>query len=108
MKMLSWEAPLQQQLQQLRAQEAAHLVKMARIRGCNMAFFFFISPLVAFVTFAVYRWAQGGVHAGVRVCVHVCVCGGAMVLFPVLTYVSRLGVLAARAHVACGGGKWVC
>jgi hypothetical protein len=40
-------------LRKIRAQEAGHAVKMARIRACNMALYFAIMPIVSFITFAV-------------------------------------------------------
>ena len=40
-------------LRGIRAQEARHAIKMARIRACNMALFFAIMPVVSFITFAV-------------------------------------------------------
>ena len=39
-------------LKGIRSQEASHAVKMARIRACNMALFFFIMPVSSFVLFA--------------------------------------------------------
>ncbi len=39
-------------LKAIRAEEASHAVKMARIRACNMALFFFIMPVSSFVLFA--------------------------------------------------------
>lgn len=39
-------------LKGIRAKEAGHAVKMARIRACNMALFFFIMPVSSFVLFA--------------------------------------------------------
>lgn len=40
-------------LKKIRSQEAYHAIKMARIRACNMAMFFFIMPVSSFITFAV-------------------------------------------------------
>ena len=42
-------------LKRLRANEAGHAVKMARIRACNMALFFFSMPVSSFVLFATVR-----------------------------------------------------
>lgn len=42
-------------LKDIRAKEARHAVKMARIRACNMALFFFIMPVSSFVLFATVR-----------------------------------------------------
>ncbi len=39
-------------LKGIRSEEASHAVKMARIRACNMALFFFIMPVSSFVLFA--------------------------------------------------------
>ncbi len=39
-------------LKGIRSKEAFHAVKMARIRACNMAMFFFIMPVSSFITFA--------------------------------------------------------
>ena len=39
-------------LKAIRSSEAFHAVKMARIRACNMAMFFFIMPVSSFITFA--------------------------------------------------------
>ena len=44
-------------LKLLRANEAGHAVKMARIRACNMALFFFSMPVSSFVLFATVRVA---------------------------------------------------
>ena len=46
-------------LRGIRAQEARHAIKMARIRACNMALFFAIMPVVSFITFAVVRPISG-------------------------------------------------
>ena len=43
------------QLAGIRAAEAGHGVKMARIRACNMAMMFFIMPVSSFIIFAVVR-----------------------------------------------------
>ena len=43
------------QLAGIRAAEASHAVKMARIRACNMAMMFFIMPVSSFIIFAVVR-----------------------------------------------------
>ena len=48
-----WEPALCGSLKDIRNQEAAHAVKMARIRAANMALFFFIMPVSSFITFAV-------------------------------------------------------
>lgn len=42
-------------LKAIRSSEALHAVKMARIRACNMAMFFFIMPVSSFITFAAVR-----------------------------------------------------
>ena len=44
-------------LKRLRGNEAGHAVKMARIRACNMALFFFSMPVSSFVLFATVRTA---------------------------------------------------
>ncbi|KAL6765994.1 hypothetical protein V8C86DRAFT_2453065 [Haematococcus lacustris] len=59
MKMLSWEQPLASTLARIRAQEAACIRQMARIRAVNMAMQFAITPIVSFATFAVYRALHG-------------------------------------------------
>lgn len=41
-------------------QEAEDVRRMARIRACNMAAQFAINPVVAFATFAVYRYELSG------------------------------------------------
>ncbi len=46
---------MQAQLASIRAAEAGHAVKMARIRACNMATMFFIMPVSSFIVFAVVR-----------------------------------------------------
>jgi ACR3 family arsenite efflux pump ArsB len=56
MKMLSWELPFVKVLSGIRRQEAQQVRKMARIRAVNMALNFAITPIVAFSTFAVYRY----------------------------------------------------
>ncbi len=43
------------QLAGIRAAEASHAVKMARIRACNMAMMFFIMPVSSVIIFAVVR-----------------------------------------------------
>ncbi|BDA43779.1 probable cystic fibrosis transmembrane conductance regulator [Coccomyxa sp. Obi] len=51
-KMLGWEDAMCASLKGIRSNEALHAVKMARIRACNMAMFFFIMPVSSFITFA--------------------------------------------------------
>lgn len=55
MKMLGWEDPLAKSIQAIRVREAHYQRRMARIRACNMALQFCITPIVSFATFAVYR-----------------------------------------------------
>lgn len=50
-----WEDAMGKALKGIRAKEASHAVKMARIRACNMALFFFIMPVSSFVLFATAR-----------------------------------------------------
>ena len=52
-----WEDAMAKALKRLRANEAGHAVKMARIRACNMALFFFSMPVSSFVLFATVRVA---------------------------------------------------
>ncbi len=65
-----WERAMLEALRKIRAQEAGHAVKMARIRACNMALYFAIMPIVSFITFAVVpprRWRRGAcAHADRR------------------------------------------
>lgn len=50
-----WEDAMCRALKVIRSGEAFHAVKMARIRACNMAMFFFIMPVSSFITFAAVR-----------------------------------------------------
>ncbi|GLC33196.1 hypothetical protein PLESTB_000360400 [Pleodorina starrii] len=59
MKMLSWEDPFADALRAIRARETYFSRRMQRIRGVNFAMQFCITPIVAFVTFAVYRARNG-------------------------------------------------
>ena len=40
-------------LRGIRAKETSYAIQMARIRACNMALYFFITPLVSFIVFTV-------------------------------------------------------
>lgn len=55
MKMLGWEDPFAAALRRIRARETHYSRRMARIRALNFALQFCITPIVAFVTFAVYK-----------------------------------------------------
>lgn len=55
MKMLSWEAPFTSSINSIRAQEASFVGRMLQIRGLNLTLQFCMTPVVAFVTFSVYR-----------------------------------------------------
>ena len=46
---------MRKELKDIRAKEASHAIKMAHIRACNMALFFFIMPVSSFVLFATVR-----------------------------------------------------
>ncbi len=59
MKMLGWEDPFADALRNIRRRETHYSRRMARIRGVNFAMQFAITPIVAFVTFAVYRARSG-------------------------------------------------
>ena len=52
-----WEDSMATARKRLRDNEAGHAVKMARIRACNMALFFFSMPVSSFVLFATVRTA---------------------------------------------------
>jgi hypothetical protein len=54
--MTGWEDAMGSALKDIRSREAHHAIKMARIRACNMAMFFFIMPVSSFITFAVVRF----------------------------------------------------
>jgi ABC-type multidrug transport system fused ATPase/permease subunit len=60
MKFLSWEAPVYERLTAIRQQENLPQFKTARIRACNTALQFLVTPLVSFATFGTFR-ARGGV-----------------------------------------------
>ncbi|KAG2425890.1 hypothetical protein HYH02_014893 [Chlamydomonas schloesseri] len=59
MKMLSWEDPFTSALRSIRGRETAYSRRMQRIRAVNFGMQFCITPIVSFVTFAVYRARNG-------------------------------------------------
>ncbi|GIL44672.1 hypothetical protein Vafri_2198, partial [Volvox africanus] len=62
MKMLGWEDPFAEALRSIRARETSFSRRMQRIRGINFAMQFCITPIVSFVTFAVYRARNGSLN----------------------------------------------
>lgn len=48
-----WEDAMLKLLKGIRAQETSFAIRMARIRACNMALYFFITPLVSCIVFTV-------------------------------------------------------
>lgn len=52
-KLLSWELPLQQQIESIRRREAHYIMKMALIRGLNFSFSYSIVPIAALAAFGV-------------------------------------------------------
>ncbi|GIL76011.1 hypothetical protein Vretifemale_5752, partial [Volvox reticuliferus] len=62
MKMLGWEDPFAEALRSIRSRETSFSRRMQRIRGINFALQFCITPIVSFVTFAVYRARNGSLN----------------------------------------------
>ncbi|GFR41484.1 hypothetical protein Agub_g2175, partial [Astrephomene gubernaculifera] len=62
MKMLGWEDPFAAALRDIRGRETHYSRRTQRIRGVNFALQFAITPIVSFVTFAVYRARSGTLH----------------------------------------------
>lgn len=55
MKMLGWEDPFTHSICDIRQREVSFAGRMAQIRGLNLTLQFCMTPVVAFVTFSVYR-----------------------------------------------------
>lgn len=62
MKMLGWEEPFMKSINDIRKKEVSFSGRMAQIRGLNLTLQFCMTPIVAFVTFSVYRALHGTLY----------------------------------------------
>lgn len=59
MKMLAWEGPFTEAINNIRKQEVSFSSRMAQIKGLNFALQFCVTPVVSFITFGVYKALNG-------------------------------------------------
>eukprot|EP00878_Enallax_costatus_P014214 GHUV01014868.1.p1 GENE.GHUV01014868.1~~GHUV01014868.1.p1 ORF type:complete len:677 (+),score=122.01 GHUV01014868.1:181-2211(+) len=62
MKMLGWEEPFTKTISGIRKREVSFAGRMVQIRGLNLTLQFCMTPIVAFVTFSVYRAMHGTLY----------------------------------------------
>eukprot|EP00879_Flechtneria_rotunda_P017481 GHRR01018328.1.p1 GENE.GHRR01018328.1~~GHRR01018328.1.p1 ORF type:complete len:1541 (+),score=583.94 GHRR01018328.1:446-5068(+) len=62
MKMLGWEDSFAKAICAIRGREVSYSQRMAQIRGLNITLQFIMTPVVAFVTFSVYKALNGTLY----------------------------------------------